>query len=362
MSRLSRRSFLAASAMLAAGPAFGAPRKQPTPAPVPEVGRSGSVDVVIVGAGAAGIAAARRLAAAGRRFALVEAADRSAGAASPTPRPSGCRTIAARTGSTPPTSIRWRSSRRRPGSTSIRRRPASACASARRYRARRRDGGFSRRARARQRRHRGCRARQERRLVRAGAAEGSRRTGARRSSSCSDRTAAARISPMSRRSTSPRSPSATSTRSAARASARWSPSSPPACRCSCATPATQIEWSSRANVSRSTTARRPVRRARRHRHGVDQRAHRRQDQVRARAAEAPARRRRQAHARQPTTTWRSSSPAIRSGCAATSWCSRKRAARRTAALFANVSGTHALHDRRRRQVRRASCPTRARPR
>jgi monoamine oxidase len=75
MSRLSRRSFLAASAVLAAGPALSAPRKQPTPAPVPEVGRSGSVDVVVVGAGAAGIAAARRLAAAGKRFALIEAAD-----------------------------------------------------------------------------------------------------------------------------------------------------------------------------------------------------------------------------------------------------------------------------------------------
>jgi monoamine oxidase len=75
MSRLSRRSFLAASAALAAGPALAAPRKQPVPAPTPEVGRSGSVDVVVVGAGAAGIAAARRLAASGKRFALVEAAD-----------------------------------------------------------------------------------------------------------------------------------------------------------------------------------------------------------------------------------------------------------------------------------------------
>jgi hypothetical protein len=37
--------------------------------------RSGNVDAVIVGAGAAGIAAARRLAAAGKRFALLEAAD-----------------------------------------------------------------------------------------------------------------------------------------------------------------------------------------------------------------------------------------------------------------------------------------------
>ena len=58
---LSRRSFLAASAALAAVPALGA------------VPASGEVDVVIVGAGAAGIAAARRIAAANRRFALLEA-------------------------------------------------------------------------------------------------------------------------------------------------------------------------------------------------------------------------------------------------------------------------------------------------
>jgi monoamine oxidase len=44
------------------------------PAPQPTV-RATSVDVVIVGAGAAGIAAARRLTAAGKRFVLVEAAD-----------------------------------------------------------------------------------------------------------------------------------------------------------------------------------------------------------------------------------------------------------------------------------------------
>src|SRR6266511_688985 len=69
MRRVSRRSFLGAAAAMAAGPAFGAPR------PAPEVGRAGSVDAVIVGAGAAGIAAARRIAAAGKRFALVEAAD-----------------------------------------------------------------------------------------------------------------------------------------------------------------------------------------------------------------------------------------------------------------------------------------------
>jgi monoamine oxidase len=84
----SRRSFLAASAAsatLAAAPALTAPRpKGPPPSapsapPVPEVPRSGNVDAVIVGAGAAGIAAARRLAAAGKRFALVEAADQLGG-------------------------------------------------------------------------------------------------------------------------------------------------------------------------------------------------------------------------------------------------------------------------------------------
>jgi monoamine oxidase len=67
MNRLSRRSFLAASAAMTAAPALGA------------VSLSGEVDVVIVGAGAAGIAAARRLAAAGRRFALIEAVDRIGG-------------------------------------------------------------------------------------------------------------------------------------------------------------------------------------------------------------------------------------------------------------------------------------------
>ena len=61
MSTLSRRSFLAASAALAAAPALGA------------VPASGEVEVAIVGAGAAGIAAARRVAAANRRFALLEA-------------------------------------------------------------------------------------------------------------------------------------------------------------------------------------------------------------------------------------------------------------------------------------------------
>ena len=76
MRRLSRRSFLASSAAaLAAAPALAAPR----PAPAPEVPRSGWVDAVVVGAGAAGIAAGRRRAAAGKRFVVLEAADQVGG-------------------------------------------------------------------------------------------------------------------------------------------------------------------------------------------------------------------------------------------------------------------------------------------
>jgi monoamine oxidase len=67
MKRLSRRSFLAASAAMASGPALAAPRKAPA--------GPRAVDAVVVGAGAAGIAAARRLTAANRRFVLLEAAD-----------------------------------------------------------------------------------------------------------------------------------------------------------------------------------------------------------------------------------------------------------------------------------------------
>lgn len=69
MPELTRRSFLAASAALAAAPAFAAPQALP----------SGEIDVVIIGAGAAGIAAARRIAAAGRNYLLIEAADHIGG-------------------------------------------------------------------------------------------------------------------------------------------------------------------------------------------------------------------------------------------------------------------------------------------
>jgi monoamine oxidase len=76
MSRLSRRSFLAGSAAsFAAGPAFG----QRARTGASGGASAGEVDCIIVGAGAAGIAAARRLSAAGRSFTLVEASNRIGG-------------------------------------------------------------------------------------------------------------------------------------------------------------------------------------------------------------------------------------------------------------------------------------------
>jgi monoamine oxidase len=67
MSKLSRRSFLAGSTAFLAAPALHASAQTP------------DVDVVIVGAGSAGIAAARRLAAAKARFMLCEASPRIGG-------------------------------------------------------------------------------------------------------------------------------------------------------------------------------------------------------------------------------------------------------------------------------------------
>jgi monoamine oxidase len=67
MPRISRRSFLAASAGLIAAPALGARLPEP------------DVDVAIIGAGAAGIAAARKIAAAKRSFRLIEAGPRVGG-------------------------------------------------------------------------------------------------------------------------------------------------------------------------------------------------------------------------------------------------------------------------------------------
>jgi len=67
MAAVTRRSFLAGSAAVAAAPALATAAVQP------------DFDVVIVGAGAAGIAAARRIAAAGHKYVVLEASDRWGG-------------------------------------------------------------------------------------------------------------------------------------------------------------------------------------------------------------------------------------------------------------------------------------------
>jgi monoamine oxidase len=68
---MTRRDFLSASAGFAAAPALGAPAFA---APLPR-----EADIVVIGAGAAGIAAARRIQAANRRVIVVEAASQVGG-------------------------------------------------------------------------------------------------------------------------------------------------------------------------------------------------------------------------------------------------------------------------------------------
>ena len=68
MKPISRRAFLAGSASVVATPALAGTRQAP-----------GMLDAIIVGAGAAGIAAGRRLAAANKHFLIVEATDRIGG-------------------------------------------------------------------------------------------------------------------------------------------------------------------------------------------------------------------------------------------------------------------------------------------
>ncbi|MEP9365996.1 NAD(P)/FAD-dependent oxidoreductase [Xanthobacter sp. VNH20] len=71
---MTRRTFIAGASALAVAP-LGAARA------LGQVPASGQVDVVIVGAGAAGISAARKVAAAGRSYALIEASKRVGGRA-----------------------------------------------------------------------------------------------------------------------------------------------------------------------------------------------------------------------------------------------------------------------------------------
>src|SRR3954467_10819515 len=69
---LTRRTFLSASAGLAATSIFCGARAGAAPLP-------GEADIVVIGAGAAGIAAARRIMAANRKVIVVEAASQIGG-------------------------------------------------------------------------------------------------------------------------------------------------------------------------------------------------------------------------------------------------------------------------------------------
>ena len=68
---MTRRDFLSAAAGLAAAPALGG---RAAAAPLPR-----EADIVVIGAGAAGIAAARRIQAANRKVIVVEAASQIGG-------------------------------------------------------------------------------------------------------------------------------------------------------------------------------------------------------------------------------------------------------------------------------------------
>ena len=111
--QVTRREFLAGAAALAATPALGA-----LPA-------SGEVEIAIVGAGAAGISAARRIAASGRSYALLEAAGRIGGRVKSGPGKFGIVHDQVRTGSMAAAGIRWFAAWAADGSgCTIRRRPA----------------------------------------------------------------------------------------------------------------------------------------------------------------------------------------------------------------------------------------------
>src|SRR5256884_9331227 len=69
---MTRRTFLSASAGLAAVPVFSGGRAGAAPLPR-------EADIVVIGAGAAGIAAARRIMAANRKVIVVEAANQIGG-------------------------------------------------------------------------------------------------------------------------------------------------------------------------------------------------------------------------------------------------------------------------------------------
>ena len=166
---MTRRHFLSASAALAVTPALSGGRAGAAPLPR-------EADIVVIGAGAAGIAAARRIMAANRKVIVVEAANQIGGR---------CQTDASTFDVPFDRGARWMHNpetnpmiklARSAGLEITTAPPGQKIRIGRRNARRRRDRGISRRAGARQPRHRRRRA-PVRRLLRVGAAEGSRRLG-----------------------------------------------------------------------------------------------------------------------------------------------------------------------------------------
>ena len=326
MTSFSRRSFLAGTGAVLAAPALGAPAA------------SGETETIIVGAGAAGIAAARRLAAAGRRY-RAGRGRRSRRRALHHRHQDLRRAVRSRRAldlfvrhQSGDQGAAQRESRNLSGAAG----PAGAdrpsqCT-------RKRAGGFSLERGARQSRDRRRRARQGRRELRAGAAEGSRRVEI-------DRRFRARSLQLRRRSQrdfvdglgeSGRS--------------RQQRVLPARIRRAAGEPSRQHSGAAvdagdadrhpgqqrrRRSPHREGYAARPLR----DRHGFDRRAVGWQDRLSRRSCPSGS------STRSPDSRWaasitlRWSSAAIRSACSATMWCSRSRPIRRPAPLLANIGGT-----------------------
>ena len=327
MPRLSRRSFLAASAALAARPAFGPawPRRR----------RRARLDVVIIGAGAAGIAAARKVAAAGRRYVVIEATDHIGGR---------CVTDTKSFGVPYDRGAHWIYLPDLNPVTKLAPRrgidvyPAPQSQKVRIGRRFAREGELEDLLTAQVRATRAIDdvARKADIPERTGGAERSRRLARRRSNSCSARMAAPRIWRRCRRSISRMPPSATRRRSANRASARCLPALGQGLAVQLSTPAKTID--NRGGIAVETAKGTITARAAIVTVPTNVVA---SGGLRVQSRTRPSRRSTRSGACRSaaTITSRSSSSAIPWASKATIWCSKNLPTRHTAALLANVSGT-----------------------
>ena len=299
---------------------------------------AGEVDVVIVGAGAAGIAAARRVAAAKQRFALIEAGDRVGGRCV-TDTQDFRRAVRSRRALDPQSRRQSVEQARGAGRLDIY--PAPRGQTVRIGPRKARDGeleNFLSRAGALASRHRRRRPRQDR-YGGGGAAARSRRLAAHDRI----RSRALWLRQGSQGRLGHRScPRGRARRRCVLPAGLWR-----AARQARRRPAGAAGDAGHAHrvgqrASRSTPPQRPRLRARRDRDGVDQCAGQRQDRIQAGAGPSASSMPRPSSRSAASITSRSTCRAIRSACNATTWCSNKSTGARTAALLANVSGT-SLH-------------------